>query len=161
MQPTNEDPKLLRIAIDELRHLYDHVSNIYDQVRIKALAVLAGEIALVAFIFSGDSLAMPSTPYGMIFFFIGILLLLGAFGFAFWTISAVDWLIPGDPAKLKNLNQYTDESALLAATRDEYTQAIEHCLPLVNKKTRKFNWCINTLVAGGIILLVIKFGGIS
>src|SRR5581483_10491751 len=96
--PTDtEKIKILKISLDELRRFYDHVSNIYDQLRLKALALIAGELGIVGFIFSDASTRhIPRQVDTQLFYFAGIIFLALAFGSLLWTISSFSWQIPHD-----------------------------------------------------------------
>ena len=48
------DTELLVLAVDELRRLHDSITQSFDNLRGKALALLAGEVAIVTFLFSAD-----------------------------------------------------------------------------------------------------------
>lgn len=153
--------KILQASIDELRRFYDHVSNIYDQLRLKALALIAGEVAIASFIFSSPNTNhIPSGSALRIFYFSGLILMGLAFALLLWTISSFDWKIPHDLYDSGSLyKKFEDEKAFLEYLHDDFIVAINHCLPAVNRKTKRFNWTIYLLAVGVIILLVIKYGG--
>jgi hypothetical protein len=67
--PTSEKIAVLRAALRDIRRMYDHISNTYDQLRLKSIGLIAGEIALVAFIFAANNLAIPHQYYGRVFSF--------------------------------------------------------------------------------------------
>ncbi|HKR81890.1 MAG TPA: hypothetical protein VJR27_02730 [Candidatus Saccharimonadales bacterium] len=156
-----EKIKILKISLAELRRFYDHVSNIYDQLRVKSLALIAGEVAIVTFIFS-DSTAreIPDSAALRTFFFAGILFLILAFSLLLWTISSFPWQISHDLEDSQKLyKKYEAEKDFLEYLHDDFIGAIGECLPRVEKKSKRFNWTIYLLAAGVIILLVIKYGG--
>ncbi len=140
--------------------MYEQISNTYDQLRVKAVALIAGEVALVAFIFTTSKLTIPVEYYGRIFFFTGIVSLITSFGFLFWTISALDWKMPTDLFDSDEIiRKYPTEKEFLKYVHHEYVISISHCLPRVDKRAKRFNWTLYLLAASAIVLLVIKFGG--
>jgi len=57
---TVDEKSILNMSMRELRHVYDHICNIFDQLRVKALTLIAGEVAIVSFIFgTKDKLQIP------------------------------------------------------------------------------------------------------
>lgn len=156
-----EKVKILKVSLDELRRFFDHVSNIYDQLRVKALALIAGEVATATFIFSADNTRHIPAESGMkIFYFSGIVILGAAFGILLWIVASFTWKIPHDLDDSNKLyKKYNSELEFLEYLHDDFIGAIQHCLPAVDKKARKFNWAIYLLAAGIIMLLVIKYGG--
>lgn len=164
VEPNNEEKiKILKASLIELRRFYDHVSNIYDQLRIKALALIAGEVAIVTFIFAKDETRhIPHNPALSIFYFAGIIFLGLAFSLLLWTIASFSWKIPHDLEDSTTLyKKHENELSFLEYIHDDYIGAINTCLPKVDSKSKKFNWTIYLLAAGVIMLLVIKYGGLT
>lgn len=164
IEPKDEEKvKILKASLIELRRFYDHVSNIYDQLRIKALALIAGEVAIATFIFAKDEARhIPHNPALIIFYFTGIIFLALAFALLLWTIASFSWQIPHDLEDSTTLfNKHENELSFLKYMHDDYINAINKCLPKVDSKARKFNWTIYLLAAGVIMLLVIKYGGFT
>jgi len=163
-KPTEIDNiKILKASITELRKVYEHINNIYDQLRFKALALIAGEVAIASFIFGDpNSRNIPIGADRRIFFFSAIMFLGLAFGILLWVISTVAWQLPHDFTKSdemlsdKNRNTYL---SFLKYMHNDYCEVNDTCNQIVSKKCKKFNWTIYLLAAGVIILMVIKFGG--
>ncbi len=154
-----ERKKILRTAIEELRRVCEHVSNIYDQLRIKALTVMAGEVAIVSFMFAGEGVPIPEAAYGRIFYFAGVLLLSGAFLALLWTVSPLEWKIAYDLYSSDELKKFNTEVEFLEYLNNDHRTAVTHCMPLVGKRAKRFTWTIYALSLGVIILIVIKYGG--
>jgi ABC-type enterobactin transport system permease subunit len=152
------DERTLLTAVKELHRIYDHISNTYDQLRIKALALIAGEIAVVSFIFAGD-FKLPKVVYGIVFFGVGIGSLVAAFIVFLLTISSLNWAIPVEFKEIREIEKYENEAKFLEYVRKDYLEAVEHCLSVVNRRVRRFDLGLYLLLFGAIILLVIKFGG--
>lgn len=162
---TSEKDKIgiLKISIRELENNYNRISNIYDQLRIKALALIAGEVAIVTFLFTHwDFRKVLEGSDRIIFFFTGVVLLSLAFGILLWVISTVEWKIPHDTRRadtLLNDKNYDSELAFLKYLNDDYAKVNEFCNSLVSRKCKRFNWTVFLLAIGVIIVMVIKFGG--
>ncbi len=155
--------QIIKTSIEEQKRIYDHTSNIYDQLRIKALALIAGEVAMVTFLFSNWNFRKSIHDSDREFFFITGIIFLGlAFGFLLWIISTVEWKMPHSLSKAKQLlgNKNNDtEQSFLEELHDDYTSVNGYIMPLVGHKCKKFNWTVFLLAAGVIIIMVIKFGG--
>lgn len=156
-----EEIAMLNANTVEMRRTFDHISNIYDQLRVKALAFIAGEVAIVTFLFATE-VKYPNVLYGQILYLAAIGAMALAFGLLLWTVSAVPWKIPCD----FNFHKTTKENHIneLGITRyihDEYVKVLEYCLPLVSKRARRFNYTIYLLSGGVIMVLLIKYGGIA
>ena len=150
----------LKFRIEELRRVDDQLNATFDQLRFKSLAMIAGELALSPFIFSTDRLHIPHEYYGCIFFFLGILFYVVSFGLLLWTIAATDWTTPGDGRSSGEIKvDYPTLLKYLEWIVEDYLKVIGNNSPLVGKRARRFNWSLYLLAVGGIMLLVIKFGG--
>lgn len=159
-----EDKKqMLKHSLREHRNNFDHINNIYDQLRIKALALIAGEVAIVTFLFSGwDFKKAVFDNDRTLVFATGILFLSLAFGIFLWIISTVQWSFPHNLKSAKEI--LTDKNI---STEDEFLEYIHDDFVIVNgrnnsivtSKCKKFNWSVYLLSAGVIIIMVIKFGG--
>lgn len=158
-----DNTKILQASIAEHRSNYGHISNIYDQLRIKALALIAGEVAIVTFLFTNWNFReLLHDSDRIFFFFTGVGLLGLAFTILLWVISTVEWKVPHNISNAKTLlgdkNHNTEES-FLEYLNDDYATVNNFCNTLVSRKCRRFNWTLYLLAAGVIIVMVIKFGG--
>lgn len=161
----SEDDKIaiLESSITEQQRLYDIISNIYDQLRIKALALIAGEVAIVSFLFTNwdfDKALIGSDR--TFFFFVGVIFLGLSLGALLWIISTVDWKMAHGLNKAKELfdnSNHNTKASFLEYLHDDYTNVNRYCSGLVGNKCRKFNWTVYLLAVGVIIIMVIKFGG--
>lgn len=160
---TDDNIKIIKASIVELRHSHEHISNIYDQLRLKALALIAGEVAIVSFIFGDEKTKIPEESDRKVFFFVGLILLGLSFGALLWIISTVRWKLPHDFAKANDLlsdkNRNT-EIAFFKCLHDDFCDVNEHNNKIVSNKCKKFNWVVYALSAGVIILMVMKFAGV-
>lgn len=155
----DEEARIIRDSLDELRLFFKHITNIYDQLRIKCLALIAGEVAIVTWIFS-SGYPFPRSYYIRVLLFGGVACLLVAFGVLLWAISAMEWKIPHNvETSLELKHKYKTEQALLEYLHDDYVGVIRHCLPLITKRSKRVNIPIYLVIIGVTIVLVVKFGG--
>src|ERR1700722_6232309 len=87
-----------KLALKELHRLYDHLCRNYDQLRLKTLALLAGEVAIITFIFSSTVYSggkmiplLPAENYGKVFYWGGVIIIGLAFILFLSVISKVTW----------------------------------------------------------------------
>lgn len=159
---TSEEAAVLKLALSQYEHVYDNINNSYDQLRVKALSMIAGELALGAFIFSTDTLVIPTEYYGIIFYFAGIISFILSFGIVISTITSITWKVPGEPDTGDGIvEKYPEESAYLKFIIGQYVECIDHCMEVVDRRTGRFNWALYLLSGSAIMLLIIKFGGNS
>ncbi|HVW97051.1 MAG TPA: hypothetical protein VHA56_13860 [Mucilaginibacter sp.] len=165
---SDEKIEILLIAIKELRRVHSHISNAYDQLRIKALAMIAGEVAIVSFIFASDGandhFQIPHSPAGRIFLSIGVAFVSLAFGLLVTSITSGLWPVPGDMDEIEQIdngidNRYDSIEKFLKFLRKDYLEANRLCMKIVATKAKRVNWGLYLLLAGVIILMVIKLGG--
>jgi len=153
-----EKIEVLKQTIRELHRRYDHINNAYDQLRFKVLGLLGGEVAGVSFIFASGGF-MPAQNYGKVFYFTGITFVVIAFGLLMSLISSVDWSLPLEVKELTNQKKkLPNELEFLEYIRNEYLECIKHCLSQYERRMKQFDRTIYVLVAGVIMLLVIKLG---
>lgn len=165
----SEKVKVLRIALDELRRVHEHVSNAYDGLRTRVLAMLAGQVAIVTFLFSGtDSsrIGIPPDTAGRIFLTIGIVALISSFAlFVYLTASSKGWPVPGDINEIEEIDngndcRYDTVEKFLLFLRKDYLQSTRECINILEKKAIRFNIALYLLLVSVIILLAIKYGGL-
>ena len=106
--PESDKESTVQLVIDDLRRLFDEVSSTYGSLKSRALGMLAGEVALVTFIFSGDGIKLLRlSDSERVFFGFGALALIISFGLLLWIVSTRQWLVPLD---LKDSKNYTKDS---------------------------------------------------
>jgi len=153
-----EEIEVLKQTILELRRRYDHINNAYDQLRFKVLGLLGGEVAGVTFIFSSGGF-MPDQNYGKVFYVMGIVLIVAAFSLLMSLISSVEWSLPLEVKKLKEHKKNPpDELGFLEYIRDEYLTCVRKTIDQYEIRMKRFDRTVYILVAGVIMLLVIKLG---
>ena len=91
----------LKLALDDLKRLFDHLSKNYDSIKNRVLALIAGEVAIATFVFSAPTIsASKLTIAEKIFYFSSIGILGLSFLLLVWIISTASWKIPLNLADL-------------------------------------------------------------
>ena len=156
-----------KLALKELHRLYDHLCRNYDQLRLKTLALLAGEVAIITFIFSSTVYSggkmiplLPAENYGKVFYWGGVIIIGLAFILFLSVISKVTWQIPLDLPEVERLHKiHSTEESFLEYIVNDYVGCIKYVLAKNEERQSRFNWGVYALVIGVIILMVIKFRG--
>ena len=159
--------EILNYTIDELRLLYSSINSSFDNLRNKALALLAGEVAITTFIFTADVrqdnwfINAAAPVYGIVLFFVGVGLLVYAFGMFLAVISSAQWTHPPEERDVINPDSrfHNDPLEFLEYLKSEYLRAINHCTKVINARSRRFMHGVYSLSGGIIILILVKYGG--
>lgn len=155
--------ELLKECVGELRRLYDNISNSFEQLRTKALAILAGEVAIITFLFAptdNGSFFGPVVPvYGFVVFGLGIALLIIAFGMFLTVLSSVGWTHPPEEKDIVDLKKRFNNSPVefLEYLKGEYMGAIKHCIGKTNSRAKRFMIGIYSFSAGITMVVLIKY----
>lgn len=157
--PQKDKEPTVAIVLDDLRRLYDHISANYQSLKNRVLALIAGEVAIVSFIFSGDGFELDKfTSAERIFFFLGVILLGVAFGLLLWIVSTADWQIPLDVGESKKLYQrFNSKLDYMEHIKDDYEGCVVYCLGRMATRAKVYNRTLFILSSAILILLVIKF----
>lgn len=157
--PEDDKEETIQIVIDDLRRLFDHISNNYGSLKNRVLGLIAGEVAITSFLFSGKGFNVTKfTPAEKIFFSIGVLLLAVAFGQLLWIISTADWQIPLDLKESRKLyKKFSSKLEYLEDIKEDYESCIEFCLGKMSTRAKVYNRTLFILSTGIIIMLVMKF----
>ena len=162
-----DDMQVLQLAVDELRRRYDKICKDYDTARIKLLTLFGGGLAFLAFLYSDKvkdtntrDIFFPPTLADQIFYFIGLVLVIGALCILFWSIRPSDWALPLSADRLNKLQaDFPTRKAFLSYIKDEYMEANSFCMKMLDRKVKNLAVSINMLFIGAIILLVLKYFG--
>jgi hypothetical protein len=154
----DKEPTTL-IVLDDLRRLFDHISANYANLKNRALGLLAGEVAITSFIFSGDKFNLKYfTSAEKILFLAGIILLAVAFGFLLWIVATAGWQIPLGLNESKKLyKRFHSKLEYLEDIKEDYEECIGYCLSKMESRSKAFNRTLYVLASAIIIMLVIKF----
>lgn len=163
----NDEERTLTVVIEELRRMYDCVGSDFESLRTKALALLAGEVAIVTFLFSTDTIgnkgfSVPLTPaYGAILFAFGCILLLTAFVLFLTVVATVRWTHPPTEKDIIDLKDRFDNDPVrfLRYLKNDYIGAINHCVGKINGRARRFMIAVYAFSIGVFMLILIKYGG--
>lgn len=162
--PINEKRKELhKVSQQELDKLYSGVSDAYASIQTKALALLAGEVAVLTFLFTAEPSTFPR-PYiifAIIIYAIGIILLGLAFVFFLWAASPSEWHQPPETKDLEDVEDRfrNDVLRLYSYLNKEYVSAIRAGVNKVNFKANKLKWGTYFLFIGIALIALIRFGG--
>lgn len=157
---TKTETQLVKLSLEELRHLFNRITRIYDNLKSRTLAIVAGEVAVVSFIFSGKGITIDKdTDLAVkIFYLVGILMVGIAFLILLWIISTSNWKLPYDTTESRKLKAWYDsEIKLLTTIKEDYETCIDFCLSKIASRGKIFNITLIILSAGVIILMVLKF----
>lgn len=157
--PNAEKEKAVQMVIDDLRRLYDRVASNYGNLKNRVLGLIAGEVAIASFVFSGDDFNVTTfTPAEKIFMGVGILLLAVAFGLLLWIVATADWQVPLDLKESRKLYQrYNSTLHYLEEIKEDYENCTEYCVAKLSSRATAYNRSLFILSSGIIIMLVIKF----
>ena len=156
---TIEQEKILQTSVEELRRKYSELTNNVDQLRIKVLAFLAGELTLITFLFA-SGIAVPKIIYGIIFFLVGVGCIAASFIMMAMTLRSANWFSPINPSALEehDYDKFPTHVASLEFICKCYSLSLEQNTPTYNQRTEMFDKALKLLFIGAIILLVIKYG---
>jgi hypothetical protein len=151
--------KILQTSVDELRRKYDELNSTYDQLRIKALAFITGEIAVVTFLFA-TGINIPHIIYGIVFFLFGSGCIAISFILLLLSLRSVSWSLPIHPKVLEehDYGTFPTKVDFLEYICKCYSTSLEKNHPKVEERAKMFDKALMLLFVGVIILLVIKFG---
>ena len=161
--PDNEK-EVLGLSLEELRRLYDNICTSFDHLRTKSLALLAGEVAIVTFLFASDGsdkTFFPDAIYGLVFASIGVVFLGASFVLFLWALAPTQWHHPPDTKRLQDpdgsINR--DPKKFLRYLKNDYITTIRSCIMKISSRAKGLTWGIYLLSIGIFILILIKYGG--
>jgi hypothetical protein len=151
--------KILQTSVDELRRKYDELCSDYDQLRIKILAFITGELALIAFVFA-TGIKVPHVVYGIVFFLCGAGCVAISFALLLILLTTIIWSSPIHPDTLENqdYNSFPTHAAFLEHICKCYSDSLRKNYKTFSERARLFDKSLMLLFIGVIILLIIKFG---
>jgi hypothetical protein len=155
---------LLEEQVVEVRRLYDYISGSMDRLRTKTLALLAGEVAIVSFLFSSgktdENRDIITSVSDIVFFGTGVALLALAFVLFLWLLQPVDWEHPPDTAELLESDRHFGGNGekFLERVLKHYLRVIPECNRKLSSRSRKFVQAVYFLAIGVFIVAVLKYG---
>lgn len=149
----NEQEKVWQTSADELRRKYAELTSSFDQLRTKVLAFIAGEIALIAFLFT-SGMSIPNVIFGIFFFVVGTGCIAASFVILTLSLRGTNWHSPGPSYATEEKDNLT---ALKKACED-YSAAIDNNASIYARRSQMFDTALTLLFIGVTMLLVIKYG---
>jgi magnesium-transporting ATPase (P-type) len=129
----------LDIARQEYRLKYERISNDYNSLQTKILALLAVQLTISAFIFS-QARFIPKEPYGKIFFWAGTLGIGVSILITLFSAHSNKWMIPPGEATLSTkIRQKFVGIAFLDLLFDDYKTAYDYCAHRYYERSRLFD----------------------
>jgi len=147
-----------------LRRLYDSITGSFDHLRTKALGLLAGEIAIITFLFAakptdnGFNIRIVSN---FIFFFVGVTLMTASCILLINVLASSKWGHPPETKDTKKMKSRIGLTRLkvLLYLKEDYENTITMCAQILSKRAERFMWAVYTFILAAFILVVLKYGG--
>jgi len=153
MTKEEDQIKLYKLSIEELRRMHDEIASAYNNVKIKIITFIGGGLALLNYLYSNGELFIPKETYGRIFYLLGLTFCITALLILFLATQPVEWRLPTESKNHKNHNIYLK---FLKYVRKEYVEAISINTSHLGKKQKRLNLASSLLIVGTVVLLVIK-----
>jgi hypothetical protein len=155
--------RLHTLGVEELRRLHDAIGSSFEGLRTKALGLLAGEVAMITFLFSADTgkpLAKPVIISTITMYGVGIALLGIAFVLLLTIITPVQWHHPPETVDLEDMDDrfHGSPERFAVYLKKEYVKSIRICAPILAVKSKRFIWAVFILSIGIFVVALLKFG---
>lgn len=156
-EETTQKPskEVLEVAIEELRHTNQWLSEAFQRVKNKSLTLIGGALATLTFLYSSGDIFFPGEVYGRIFYFIGLGALLIGLGLLCLTLLPQRWEFSTENKELAKLEQ-KNIVKYLEYVKDRHLDSYrsnmrtyEHTQVLVMRG-------FHALILGAIILVILK-----
>lgn len=156
-----DSERILEHGIGVMKGIFAEFSSIYNQLRLKVLSMIAAQLVIVGFIFTGWNLAEVNFSGAVwIIFGMAVLLQVVPLVLMMWILSPVNWLIPGNSEMYNGIDEkYDDYEEYLKKLHKDYAQCIGAVQKPVNRRSVAFSYVLYSLGLSIIILLVLKNGG--
>jgi len=156
--PTQQE-KILQTSVDELRRKYDELCSNYDQLRIKILAFITGELALITLVFA-TGIELPHIIYGIVLFLFGAGCIVISFIILLLLLKTITWYFPIHPSTLENQDyrSFPTQVAFLEHICKCYSSSLDKNTDTYKNKAGMFDKSLMLVFVGVIILVVIKYG---
>lgn len=152
------DDAILLLTIEELRRALSWLDHAYDKVKTKTLTFLGGGLAVLTFLYASGDLFFPEEFYGRIFYVTGLALMISAIIMLFMSMWPRIWEFTIDSDDLEDMN-FTDKSHYIQYVKSNYMKAYKSNSITYAKNHRILHRAFFPLVAGAIILVVLKIFG--
>ncbi len=156
------DVKAVELALDEQRRDYDILHGLHEANKIKNITFLAAALGILAYLYTGKEagdieqrLFIPSEPYGVVFYVVGISLLLGAVtGFMIVLIKNRKWHTAYEDSQEESL--MNDYKRYLLHTHGRYLTVSKNNGRCYEARRYLLNNSFMAMILGATILLLIK-----
>lgn len=155
---------MLREQVNELRRLYDYISSSMDKLRSKTLALLAGEVAVVSFLFTSNRTdpgrEILVSLSDAVFLGTGVVLLILAFVIFLWLLQPVEWEHPPETSEMIESEKHYNgsEEKFLERLVAHYLRVIPSCNTKLGIKSKRFVLAVYFLALGIFLVAVLKYG---
>lgn len=153
--PVTNKEETLEISLEELRIIYSRLDNSMHTTRLRSLTFLGAALALLSYLYGGAELFIPQEPYGRVFYFLGLGLVIAAVSFLLHAVRPNPWAVPIE-TKLTKLGRYRTKVELLEEIVEQYIESMVANIGKYEKKCQLYSSGFGLLLCGGILLLVIK-----
>jgi hypothetical protein len=151
--------KTKELVVNELRVYYDRINQFYDSRRLRAIVFLGGGFTTLGYLFSDGSFIYRIFRSGdvtkIIFFSLGMLLLVMALIALFVVIRPVFWASSVDTDDIKKM-EFTTYVDFLDYLKKEYLDALKINRAHHQNKQWFFDFGSFLLIIGAVLLIVIK-----
>lgn len=157
---------ILELAIEEQRRDYDTLDKMYETARAKNITFLAAAFALLGFLYATvpenaktlkDKLFIPDEAYGVVIYAIGLALFLSAIACLLIALESKNWSTAYENEQDDSVEK--DYEYYLKYMRKRYLKCSTNNTSSYRKKQFWLDLCYKPLLAGAIILVVIKIFG--
>jgi len=156
---SSHEEKNLKVAVEELRRVYDWLCKSYGEQRTKTLAFIGASFTVLTFLYANGDTFIPSQTYGKIFYFAGLGLILLAIGYLFKAIQPKHWEFPTEHRDFEDQRFYKEfksEKDYLEYVKNRYLYAYNLNVKVYEDKQKLLNNAFYVLVLGAIILIVLN-----
>lgn len=151
------DEEKLEFLLATEQKRYEAVDKSFSEMRNRRLALLSVEFALFAYLFADLRNLIPTELYGIIFFAIGVTLIIVSIGLSLYHCRPVIWPDPIGPLEKERINNSKTKAEWLEVATNDYAAAAEEGKRIISKHSKTFNFSLIFFILGLIILLIIKF----
>jgi hypothetical protein len=153
--PSTQDTEVHEIALEELRIIYGRLDDSMSTIKIRILTFLGGGLALLSYLYSGENLFIPEEPYGKVFYFFGLGLIVSGICLLLHALKPSYWAVPIE-SKLTKLHNQKTRTEILSLLVEEYVESMVGNIARYEKKVPYLTTGFFQLLCGGTILLVIR-----
>lgn len=159
----NNNDKIIALdkIIKELQRRYDLIQDSYRSAQFKMITFLGAGFGLLTYLYSGDNLDsfyfVPDETYGIVLYILSLTLIGGSMYKLYVSLRGFHWEYPCYSVHLKEIEKCKKNILEINEyIRDEYIRATNINQEVYDKIHRTINDSSLMLVAGGILVILIK-----